>query len=80
MFEAATAALKRRQIAPAETLYLGNDMLNDVYPAGKLGFRTALFAGDRRSLRRREDRREVAGIEPDLLITDLAQLLKCINI
>ncbi|MDZ7774761.1 MAG: HAD hydrolase-like protein [Bacteroidales bacterium] len=30
-----------------EALFIGNDMLNDVYAANKAGFKTALFAGDK---------------------------------
>ena len=65
-------------ISAAEALYVGNDMLNDITPAHALGFRTALFAGDARSLRLRENDERVAGIEPDLVLTDLAQILHCV--
>ena len=80
MFERALAALRDRRISPGEVLYVGNDMLNDVYPAGKLGLRTALFAGDARSLRRREGQPQVEGVSPDLVLTDLIQLLQCVII
>ena len=43
--------------------------------AGKAGFKTALFAGDMRSLRLRRDDPEVENIKPDFIIDDLAQLL-----
>ena len=56
-------------------LYLGNDMLNDIYPAQKVGFKTALFAGDARSLRLREDDPGCKNLSPDIIITDLIQLL-----
>ncbi len=62
------------KLEPDETLYVGNDMLKDVWPAQKAGFKTALFAGDKRSLRKREDDPRVRGVEPDLVITDLAQI------
>ncbi|MGF1483262.1 MAG: HAD family hydrolase [Opitutales bacterium] len=61
-----------------QILYIGNDMLNDMYPASHLGFRTALFAGDKRSLRMREDRKECVDVEPDLVLTELGQLLECL--
>jgi putative hydrolase of the HAD superfamily len=41
-------------IKPENCLYVGNDMLNDIFPAASLGFKTLLFAGDGRSLRLRE--------------------------
>ncbi|MEE8452072.1 MAG: HAD family hydrolase [Thermoguttaceae bacterium] len=78
MHAQAVESLRIRRIAPDEALYVGNDMLNDILSAHKLGFRTALFAGDRRSLRRRENDPQVAGIVPDLVLTDLAQLPQCI--
>ena len=53
-------------------------MLNDVLPAKQVGFRTALFAGDRRSLRQREDDLRVSKIVPDLVLTELGQLDGCI--
>ncbi len=55
-----------------EILYVGNDMLNDVASASKCGYKTALFAGDTRSLRLRKD--TVSDIHPDVILTDLRQL------
>ncbi len=66
-------------ITPDKTLYVGNDMLNDIWPAARLGLKTALFAGDRRSLRLREDDERCKQLEPDLIITKLSQLLKAIE-
>ncbi|MCB1204692.1 MAG: HAD family hydrolase [Verrucomicrobiae bacterium] len=59
---------------PSEVLYVGNDFRKDVLPARAIGFRTALFAGDARSLRlgglSEDEARETA----DAVITDLAQV------
>lgn len=63
---------------PAEILYVGNDMLNDISAAQKAGLRTALFAGDQRSLRLREDHPDCQGVEPDLVLTSLADLPKLV--
>lgn len=65
-------------LQPEETLFIGNDMLNDVYAANEAGFKTALFAGDKRSLRWRADR--VGSLQPDYVITDLQQLKKVITL
>jgi len=65
---------KRHGITPRETLYVGNDMLNDIWPASVLGCRTALFAGDSRSLRLRGDDDRVRGHIPDLIVNDLRQI------
>jgi putative hydrolase of the HAD superfamily len=63
-------------IGPEQTLYVGNDMLKDIWPARQLGFKTALFAGDRRSLRLREDDERCQGLQPDLVIDQLSQLVE----
>jgi putative hydrolase of the HAD superfamily len=74
LHQQAERVLEARGIKPREALYVGNDLLNDVLPAFKLGFRTALFAGDGRSLRWRKDDPRVTGVTPDLVITHLAEL------
>ena len=74
-FQWAARRLAKRGISPKSTLFVGNDMRNDILPAAETGFATALFAGDARSLRLRRDDPACAGIRPDLVITDLQQLL-----
>ena len=61
-------------ILPGEVLYVGNDMLNDVTAASLAGCRTALFAGDRRSLRLREGDARIEDVEPDIILTNLNQI------
>ncbi len=67
------------KITPNRTLYVGNDMLNDIYSANKVGFKTALFAGDARSLRFRENDERVSDVNPNFLITDLMQIPELIK-
>lgn len=74
MFQAAEKQLSAYGIDPKNTLFIGNDMLNDIRPAYEYNFQTALFAGDKRSLRLREDDPTCRDIHPDLVITDLLQL------
>jgi putative hydrolase of the HAD superfamily len=64
-----TLNIRRRDV-----LFVGNDMLKDIYPASTVGFQTALFAGDRRSLRIREDDERCRNIKADLIITDLLHI------
>lgn len=66
-------------IHPDQVLYVGNDMLNDILPAHHTGFKTALFAGDQRSLRLRESDDRIREIRPDLTVTHLEQLLACMG-
>jgi putative hydrolase of the HAD superfamily len=75
MFERAKAALLDMGISETSVLYVGNDMRNDILPAASVGFATALFAGDRRSLRLRKHDHRCKDHLPDLVITDLCQLV-----
>ena len=59
-------------------LYVGNDLRNDIWPASLTGCRTALFAGDARSLRLREDDPRYASVDPDRIVTALSQITDAI--
>ena len=74
-FELAAAAITALGLKTSSALYVGNDMLNDIYPANQLGFQTALFAGDARSLRLRPEDPRCTDLSADIILTDLAQLL-----
>lgn len=74
LYRRAAAELSQRGISPHQVVYVGNDLLNDVWPAGKVGFRTVLFAGDARSLRLRRDDPRTKGVEPDAVLTRLTDL------
>ncbi len=80
LYDKAVEGLAQRGIAPGQVLYIGNDILNDIWPASEVGFRTALFAGDARSLRLREDDPRVAQVTPDAVITELRQLLTVLSL
>jgi len=54
-------------------------MLNDIYPAKMVGFKTALFAGDARSLRLRKNHPKCQNLSADIIITDLAQILDLVK-
>ena len=75
MFDMAADIFSQRAISPVSVLYVGNDMRNDILPAKTVGFQTALFAGDRRSLRRRDDDVRCRHLVPDMIVTDLRQLI-----
>jgi len=74
LFSRAKTALESMGIRAGSVLYVGNDMRNDIQPATEAGFRTALFAGDRRSLQLRSEDKQCRGISPDWVVTDLGQL------
>lgn len=80
MFESIIMDLKsKHNIDSGDTLYIGNDMLNDIYSAKMTGMKTALFAGDTRSLRLRETEPRVSGIKPDFTVTKLIQIPSLLN-
>ncbi|MEM8866718.1 MAG: HAD family hydrolase [Verrucomicrobiota bacterium] len=69
---------KHHGIQPEHVLYVGNDMRNDIWPAKEVGYKTALFAGDRLSLRRRVGDPLDNGSQADVEITSLDQILEII--
>lgn len=73
-------ALHSEGIGPGETLYVGNDMLNDIVTAQDQGLRAILFAGDSRSLRHRGDMDALYSRTPDAVITAFDQLPAVIGI
>ena len=80
LFEVLRLGLSSRGILPNETIYVGNDMLNDIWAAAQAGLRTAWFAGDQRSCRPRQDDTRCQGVTPDLVLTNLMQLPECLLI
>jgi hypothetical protein len=50
----------------------------DIAPAKRAGFRTALFAGDRNSLSATSEQMKDPVTRPDVLITELPQILEVI--
>jgi putative hydrolase of the HAD superfamily len=74
-FKMAASAIYAKGFNTTAALFVGNDMLNDIYPARRLGFQTALFAGDARSLRLRTDESRCFNLSADLILTDLGQLI-----
>ncbi len=79
LFDQAASELNRKAYKPGDVLYVGNDMLNDIYPAHTIGFQTCLFAGDTRSLRLREKDPKCVALKPDAIIIELNQLTDMIG-
>ncbi len=73
------AELAGKGVSPENTLYIGNDMLKDVWPSSEEGFRTVLFAGDNRSLRWRKDDDRLKDCHPDAVITSLSQIFSLLK-
>ncbi len=63
-------------ITPEQILHVGNTIEEDLIPAKRLGWRTALFAGDKGSLQATPEQLKQNASKPDLLVTELLQLRK----
>lgn len=75
LFKELIPILKRKYgLSPGEVLFVGNDMHKDIFAGQKAGFKTALFAGDRRSLRLHSNEISLQKIKPDFIITHLDQI------
>lgn len=79
LYQLAAGELERMGLDAGAAVFVGNDIFNDILPAAAEGFQTALFAGDRRSLRLRSEDARCAGIQPDLVITDWRQIIKAVS-
>jgi FMN phosphatase YigB (HAD superfamily) len=64
----------KQGIEAAAILHVGSRIIEDIAPAKKLGMKTALFAGDKESLRASAEQLKDPATRPDLLLTDLDQL------
>lgn len=62
----------------SKTLYVGNDMLNDIWTASQVGCRTCLFAGDRRSLRLRKKDKHCKHLAADAVVDHLHQITEMV--
>jgi putative hydrolase of the HAD superfamily len=79
LFRKAVNYLNDHSIKAENCLYIGNDMLNDIYGAENLGFETALFAGDARSLRLREHSRITDNSIPSAVIKNIPDIVGLIT-
>jgi putative hydrolase of the HAD superfamily len=62
------------QIHRSQVIFVGNDMLKDIWAATEAGFKGVLYAGDSRSLRLREDDERCRDLSPYATISSLGQI------
>ncbi len=79
LFRAVLGKLVARGIEPRQVLHVGSSVPNDIGPARRLGFRTALFAGDKTSVSATNDQLNDPATRPDVLITELEQLEEIVS-
>jgi putative hydrolase of the HAD superfamily len=70
LFEIAAAAMG---VAPAETLFVGNDMHRDIFGASNAGMRTVMFDSD-------QGTKDHLDCVPDHTITDYRELLEILGV
>lgn len=80
LFEKLVPELASLGITPEEALFVGNDMLKDIYTASQVGFKTVFFAGDQRAYRLHEGDVRCDGLKADYTITKLSQLLEIVGL
>ncbi len=80
LFEKASSNAGKLGLKPEEVLYIGNDWAKDIEPAGEVGFKTALFAGDQRSLRTGALTPDEACRKADVVLTELIQLVEVLRL
>ncbi|MDR3144349.1 MAG: HAD family hydrolase [Puniceicoccales bacterium] len=78
IFKLCEEGLKIFGIKTSDVLYVGNDMLNDIIPAHRIGMKTALFTGDVHSLRLHEEVDECREIKPTIIFNAFEQLNGCV--
>ena len=79
MFAECATRLQRNGISPEEVLHVGSRLAEDILIAKKVGFRTALFAGDEASLDAPKELLADKENQPDRLITDLSQIARIVG-
>lgn len=76
LYKEMVARLSKSGISPDETLHIGNDLANDLGPARKHGFLTCLYTGDSSSLKASPEMIADKALRPDVMITELSQVIE----
>lgn len=79
LFKAALAHFAKEGLTAEQILHVGSHLHHDIVPARKHGMRTALYAGDKNSLRATTEELKNKDLRPDVLITELPQLLEVVG-
>lgn len=79
LFESCLEALQREGVSPDQTLHVGSRLRDELGPARRLGMKTALYAGDRRSLEATSAEIADPAFRPDRILTDLRQIRQIVR-
>lgn len=75
IFQAAAEAVKQRGFTPEQVLHIGSRIQEDLIGARKVGFKTALFLGDKNAAQVEAAELKNPETRPDALVTELPQIL-----
>lgn len=79
LFETMAERLRINGLQPTEVLHVSARLQDDIIPAKKAGFRTALFAGDAASLDAPKELLAEKENQPDRLVTSLRQIARVVG-
>ena len=77
-FQIAKNILAARGVTAEQILYVGNDMLNDVWCASQVGMQTVFFAGDQNLTVSRKDEPRCANLRLNAIVIDIAKIAQFI--
>jgi FMN phosphatase YigB (HAD superfamily) len=79
LYRAAAQLAGARGLSPSDVLHVGSNLVRDIAPAKRIGFHTALFAGDRDCVVATREELKDPATRPDVLLTELPQILEVIG-
>lgn len=79
LYRAAVECFRDHGVAPEEILHVGSRVSDDLAIAKRFGMKTALYAGDKLSLRATKEEMKDPALRPDRLLTDLAQIREILS-
>lgn len=80
LYERCITRLREKRIEPSETLHVGSRLKDDLAVAKRFGMRTALYAGDAKSLQATKEEVRDPELAPDRLLMDLSQLREVVGV
>lgn len=79
LYKEMAGRMKAKGVEPGDVLHVGSSVPNDVIPAKKVGFKTALFAGDKASLVASAEHFKQPASRPDVMLTELSQIMDIVG-
>lgn len=71
--------LTQYNLKPRDTLYVGDDLFRDIYPASRVGLKTALILRPLRESKPWRSYQDQSQVKPDFRISEIHELVHLIN-